>query len=158
VAEKDIMRNAQRTLNEEMTLDADPDLTTSGHIWRLEYFHSFHVCLERPREGFLQKIDHGLEKLKRGHVRHLRAVRRAYLHEASEARLETTRCIRCKKTRNESRRRTAERPPAFVASCWEGCSGPLAFDWIERLDRREGGANPCGAARSSCRSTATGTR
>ena len=47
-----------------------------------EYLHSFTFRLRGREKVFLQKIDHALEKIRRGHLRHLRAVWRADLDQA----------------------------------------------------------------------------
>ena len=67
---KEILRNAQRTLNEDMTLDAD-DLPDEMDLASSEYLHSFTfgVCEQCGEPISLKRL---------------------------EARLETTLCIRCK--------------------------------------------------------------
>ena len=60
---KEILRNAQRTLNEDMTLDAD-DLPDEMDLASSEYLHSFTFRLRGREKVFLQKIDHALEKIK----------------------------------------------------------------------------------------------
>src|SRR4029077_13383364 len=62
---KEILRNAQRTLNEDMTLDAD-DLPDEMDLASSEYLHSFTFRLRGREKVFLQKIDHALEKIKEG--------------------------------------------------------------------------------------------
>jgi DnaK suppressor protein len=60
---KEILRNAQRTLNEDMTLDAD-DLPDEMDLASSEYLHSFTFRLRGREKVFLAKIDHALEKIK----------------------------------------------------------------------------------------------
>ena len=62
---KEILRNAQRTLNEDMTLDSD-DLPDEMDLASSEYLHSFTFRLRGREKVFLQKIDHALEKIKEG--------------------------------------------------------------------------------------------
>ena len=62
---KEILRNAQRTLNEDMTLDAD-DLPDEMDLASSEYLHSFTFRLRGREKVFLAKIDHALEKIKEG--------------------------------------------------------------------------------------------
>jgi len=62
---KEILRNAQRTLNEDMTLDAD-DLPDEMDLASSEYLHSFTFRLRGREKVFLQKIDHALEKIEAG--------------------------------------------------------------------------------------------
>ena len=57
---KEILRNAQRTLNEDMTLDAD-DLPDEMDLASSEYLHSFTFRLRGREKVFLQKIDHACE-------------------------------------------------------------------------------------------------
>src|SRR5205085_10492977 len=63
--QKKLLRNAQRTLNEDMTLDAD-DLPDEMDLASSEYLHSFTFRLRGREKVFLQKIDHALEKIKEG--------------------------------------------------------------------------------------------
>jgi DnaK suppressor protein len=92
---KEILRNAQRTLNEDMTLDAD-DLPDEMDLASSEYLHSFTFRLRGREKVFLQKIDHALEKIKAGSFGTCEQCGEPISIKRLEARLETTLCIRCK--------------------------------------------------------------
>lgn len=92
---KEILRNAQRTLNEDMTLDAD-DLPDEMDLASSEYLHSFTFRLRGREKGFLSKIDHALEKIREGTFGTCEQCGEAISMKRLEARLETTLCIRCK--------------------------------------------------------------
>jgi DnaK suppressor protein len=92
---KEILRNAQRTLNEDMTLDAD-DLPDEMDLASSEYLHSFTFRLRGREKVFLQKIDHALEKIKEGTFGVCEQCGEPISIKRLEARLETTLCIRCK--------------------------------------------------------------
>ena len=92
---KEILRNAQRTLNEDMTLDAD-DLPDEMDLASSEYLHSFTFRLRGREKVFLQKIDHALEKIKEGNFGVCEQCGEPISLKRLEARLETTLCIRCK--------------------------------------------------------------
>src|SRR5580765_1867985 len=92
---KEILRNAQRTLNEDMTLDAD-DLPDEMDLASSEYLHSFTFRLRGREKVFLQKIDHALEKIKEGTFGVCEQCGEPISMKRLEARLETTLCIRCK--------------------------------------------------------------
>src|SRR5204863_7865190 len=59
---KEILRNAQRTLSEDMTLESD-DLPDEMDLASSEYLQSFTFRLRGREKTFLQKIDHALEKM-----------------------------------------------------------------------------------------------
>ena len=92
---KEILRNAQRTLNEDMTLDSD-DLPDEMDLASSEYLHSFTFRLRGREKVFLQKIDHALEKIKEGTFGVCEQCGEPISMKRLEARLETTLCIRCK--------------------------------------------------------------
>ncbi len=92
---KEILRNAQRTLNEDMTLDSD-DLPDEMDLASSEYLHSFTFRLRGREKVFLQKIDHALEKIKEGSFGVCEQCGEPISMKRLEARLETTLCIRCK--------------------------------------------------------------
>jgi len=62
---KEILRNAQRTLNEDMTLDAN-DMPDEMDLASSEYLQSFTFRLRGREKVFLEKIDHALAKLQNG--------------------------------------------------------------------------------------------
>ena len=92
---KEILRNAQRTLNEEMTLDSD-DLADEMDLASSEYLQSFTFRLRGREKVFLEKIDHALEKIRNGSFGVCEQCDDPISIKRLEARLETTLCIRCK--------------------------------------------------------------
>ena len=92
---KEILRNAQRTLNEEMTLDSD-DLADEMDLASSEYLQSFTFRLRGREKVFLEKIDHALEKIRNGSFGVCEQCDDPTSIKRLEARLETTLCIRCK--------------------------------------------------------------
>ena len=92
---KEILRNAQRTLNQEMTLDSD-DLPDEMDLASSEYLQSFTFRLRGREKVFLEKIDHALEKIRNGSFGVCEQCGDPISIKRLEARLETTLCIRCK--------------------------------------------------------------
>lgn len=92
---KEILHNAQRTLNEEMTLDSD-DLADEMDLASSEYLQSFTFRLRGREKVFLEKIDHALEKIRTGSFGVCEQCDDPISIKRLEARLETTLCIRCK--------------------------------------------------------------
>src|SRR4051812_49050164 len=92
---KEILRNAQRALNEEMTLDSD-DLADEMDLASSEYLQSFTFRLRGREKVFLQKIDRALEKIRNGSFGVCEECDDPITIKRLEARLETTLCIRCK--------------------------------------------------------------
>jgi DnaK suppressor protein len=92
---KEILRNAQRTLNQEMTLDSD-DLADEMDLASSEYLQSFTFRLRGREKVFLEKIDHALEKIRNGSFGVCEQCDDPISIRRLEARLETTLCIRCK--------------------------------------------------------------
>jgi len=92
---KEILRNAQRTLNEDMTLDSE-DLADEMDLASSEYLQSFTFRLRGREKVFLAKIDHALEKIQQGTFGVCEQCEEAISLKRLEARLETTLCIRCK--------------------------------------------------------------
>ena len=92
---KEILRNAQRTLNEDMTLDAN-DLPDEMDLASAEYLQSFTFRLRGREKVFLEKIDHALAKIGNGSFGVCEDCGDAIALKRLEARLETTLCIRCK--------------------------------------------------------------
>ena len=92
---KEILRNAQRTLNQEMTLDSD-DLPDEMDLASSEYLQSFTFRLRGREKVFLEKIDHALEKIRNGSFGVCEQCGDPISIRRLEARLETTLCIRCK--------------------------------------------------------------
>jgi len=92
---KEILRNAQKTLNQDMTLDAD-DLPDEMDLASSEYLQSFTFRLRGREKVFLEKIDHALEKIRDGSFGVCEQCGDPISIKRLEARLETTLCIRCK--------------------------------------------------------------
>ena len=92
---KEILRNAQRTLNEDMTLDAD-DLPDEMDLASSEYLHSFTFRLRGREKAFLDKIQKALQKIEDGSFGVCEECGEEISIKRLEARPETTLCIRCK--------------------------------------------------------------
>ncbi|HEY8925662.1 MAG TPA: TraR/DksA C4-type zinc finger protein [Polyangia bacterium] len=92
---KEILRNAQKTLNQDMALDAD-DLPDEMDLASSEYLQSFTFRLRGREKVFLEKIDHALEKIRNGSFGVCEECDDPISIKRLEARLETTLCIRCK--------------------------------------------------------------
>ena len=91
----EILKNAKRTLNEDMTLDAD-DLPDEMDLASSEYLHSFTFRLRGREKTFLKKIDHALAKIEDGTFGICEECEEPISIKRLEARPETTLCIRCK--------------------------------------------------------------
>lgn len=92
---KEILRNAQRTLSEDMTLEAD-DLPDEMDLASTEYLHSFTFRLRGREKSFLEKIDKALLRIEDGSFGICETCDEPISIKRLEARLETTLCIRCK--------------------------------------------------------------
>ena len=92
---KEILRNAQKTLNQDMALDAD-DLPDEMDLASSEYLQAFTFRLRGREKVFLPKIDHALEKIRNGSFGVCEECDDPISIKRLEARLETTLCIRCK--------------------------------------------------------------
>ena len=92
---KEILRNAQRTLSEDMTLDQD-DLADEMDLASSEYIQSFTFRLRGREKTFLSKIDHALAKIGEGTFGICEECGEPISVKRLEARPETTLCIRCK--------------------------------------------------------------
>jgi len=92
---KDILRNAQRTLSEDMTLESD-DLPDEMDLASSEYLQSFTFRLRGREKVFLQKIDRALERIENGTFGLCEQCGEPISPKRLEARLETSLCIRCK--------------------------------------------------------------
>jgi DnaK suppressor protein len=90
-----LLRNAQRTLNEDMSLDAD-DLPDEMDLASSEYLQSFTFRLRGREKTFLKKIDHALGKIDSGTFGICEQCEEEISLKRLEARPETTLCIRCK--------------------------------------------------------------
>jgi DnaK suppressor protein len=92
---EEILKNAKRTLNEDMTLDAD-DLPDEMDLASSEYLQSFTFRLRGREKTFLKKIDHALAKIDDGTFGICEECEEPISIKRLEARPETTLCIRCK--------------------------------------------------------------
>ena len=99
---EEILRNAKKTLNEDMTLDVD-DLPDEMDLASSEYLQSFQFRLRGREKTFLKKIDHALAKIDGGEFGVCEDCGEPISMKRLEARPETTLCIRCKEDqeRNE---------------------------------------------------------
>jgi|SRR5579883_1962733 len=92
---EEILKNAKRTLNQDMTLDAD-DLPDEMDLASSEYIQSFTFRLRGREKTFLKKIDHALAKIDDGTFGICEECDEPISVKRLEARPETTLCIRCK--------------------------------------------------------------
>ena len=91
----EILKNAKRTLSEDMTLDSD-DLPDEMDLASSEYLQSFTFRLRGREKTFLKKIDHALAKIDEGTFGICEECEEPISAKRLEARPETTLCIRCK--------------------------------------------------------------
>jgi DnaK suppressor protein len=92
---EEILRNAKRTLNQDMTLDQD-DLPDEMDLASSEYIQSFTFRLRGREKTFLKKIDYALTKIEDGSFGICEECGELIAIKRLEARPETTLCIRCK--------------------------------------------------------------
>ena len=92
---QEILRSAQRTLNEDMALDSD-DLPDEMDLASSEYLQSFTLRLRGREKTFLKKIDHALAKIEDATFGVCESCGEPISLKRLEARPETTLCIRCK--------------------------------------------------------------
>lgn len=90
-----LLRNAQRTLSEDMSLDPD-DLPDEMDLASSEYLQSFTFRLRGREKTFLKKIDHAISKIDTGTFGICENCEEEISLKRLEARPETTLCIRCK--------------------------------------------------------------
>jgi len=91
----EILKNAKRTLAEDMTLDSD-DLPDEMDLASSEYLQSFTFRLRGREKTFLKKIDNALAKIEEGTFGICEQCEEPISQKRLEARPETTLCIRCK--------------------------------------------------------------
>ena len=127
---KEILRNAQRTLNEDMTLDAD-DLPDEMDLASSEYLQSFTFRLRGREKVFLQKIDHALEKIKEGTFGVCEQCERADLDQAPRGapRNHAVHPLQRRSGADRKSVRLAVASLAVLAIAGGGCAGPLAFEF-----------------------------
>jgi DnaK suppressor protein len=92
---RDILRRAQQTLDEDMTLDVD-DLPDEMDLASSEYLQSFTFRLRGREKVFLDKIQKALERIEDGSFGVCEDCGDPISIKRLEARPETTLCIRCK--------------------------------------------------------------
>ena len=92
---REIIRRAQQTLDEDMSLDAD-DLPDEMDLASSEYLQSFTFRLRGREKVFLEKIQKALDKLEDGSFGVCEECGGEISTRRLEARPETTLCIRCK--------------------------------------------------------------
>ena len=92
---EEILKNAKRTLNEDMTLDAD-DMPDEMDLASSEYLQSFTFRLRGREKSFLDKIEKALKKIEEGTFGVCEECGEEISVKRLEARPETTLCIRCK--------------------------------------------------------------
>ena len=92
---EEILKNAKRTLNEDMTLDVD-DLADEMDLASSEYLQSFTFRLRGREKTFLKKIEQALAKIDEGTFGICEECEELISIKRLEARPETTLCIRCK--------------------------------------------------------------
>ena len=91
----EILKNAKKTLSDDMTLDTD-DLADEMDLASSEYLQSFTFRLRGREKTFLKKIDHALAKIDEGTFGVCEECDEPIHMKRLEARPETTLCIRCK--------------------------------------------------------------
>lgn len=92
---EDIVRRAQQTLNEDMTLDSN-ELPDEMDLASTEYLQSFTFRLRGREKTFLKKIQRALDKIEAGTFGLCEACDTQISIKRLEARPETTLCIKCK--------------------------------------------------------------
>ena len=92
---QEIIKRAQQTLDEDMTLDAN-DLPDEMDLASSEYLQSFQFRLRGREKTFLKKIDYALAKIEDGTFGMCESCDEPISIKRLEARPETTLCIRCK--------------------------------------------------------------
>ena len=90
-----LLKNAERTLSEDMSLDSD-DLPDEMDLASSEYLQSFTFRLRGREKTFLKKIDLALNKLEGDTFGICEDCGEDISVKRLEARPETTLCIRCK--------------------------------------------------------------
>jgi DnaK suppressor protein len=100
---KQILENAQNTLADEMTLDAD-DLPDEMDLASSEYLQSFTFRLRGREKFLLAKVEHALEKIEDGSFGLCEECGEEIAFKRLEARPETNLCIRCKEEQERAER------------------------------------------------------
>jgi DnaK suppressor protein len=103
----DIIRRAQQTLSEDMTLDAN-ELPDEMDLASTEYLQSFTFRLRGREKTFLKKIQRALEKIEDGSFGLCEECEQPISIKRLEARPEAPLCIRCKEEQEREERDFAE--------------------------------------------------
>lgn len=98
-----IIRRAQQTLSEDMTLDAN-ELPDEMDLASTEYLQSFTFRLRGREKTFLAKIQKALNKIEDGTFGLCEACEAPIALKRLEARPETTLCIKCKEEQEREER------------------------------------------------------
>lgn len=91
----EIVRRAEQTLEEDMTLDSD-DLPDEMDLASSEYLQAFTFRLRGREKNLLDKIQKALDRIDAGTFGTCEECDEAISIKRLEARPETTLCIRCK--------------------------------------------------------------
>jgi DnaK suppressor protein len=91
----DIIRRAQQTLSEDMTLDAN-ELPDEMDLASTEYLQSFTFRLRGREKTFLNKIQQALHKIEAGNFGECESCLEEISIKRLEARPEAPLCIKCK--------------------------------------------------------------
>ncbi len=92
---KSVLARAQKTLNEDMTLDPN-DLADEMDLASSEYLQSFEFRLRGREKALLSKIDYALRKIDEGTFGICEECEEPIGKKRLEARPETSLCIQCK--------------------------------------------------------------
>jgi DnaK suppressor protein len=98
-----VLKNAKKTLSEDMTLDAD-DLPDEMDLASSEYLQSFQFRLRGREKIFLKKIEDALARIENGTFGLCESCDEPISVKRLEARPETTLCIRCKEDQERTER------------------------------------------------------
>jgi len=98
-----LVKNAQQTMAEDMTLDAN-DLPDEMDLASSEYIQSFTFRLRGREKSFLDKIERALKKFEDDTFGTCESCDEEISVKRLEARPETTLCIRCKEDQERQER------------------------------------------------------
>jgi DnaK suppressor protein len=98
-----LVKNAQQTIAEDMTLDAN-DLPDEMDLASSEYIQSFTFRLRGREKTFLDKIERALKKIEEDNFGICESCDEEISVKRLEARPETTLCIRCKEDQERQER------------------------------------------------------
>ena len=100
---QEIIKRAQQTLDEDMTLDAN-DLPDEMDLASSEYLQSFTFRLRGREKSLLSKLDLALKKIDDGTFGICEICEEPIGKKRLEARPETTLCIKCKEDQEREER------------------------------------------------------